>query len=139
MIEQEVVMTDHIHLFISANPTGAPTDSVGTLKSISAIELFQAFPQLKTFYGSMESGLLCEHYWPCECRNGAKVCSRTSQEGQRCDAKGMQQTSTKAPNRQKNLEDNPQITPSRVAEGELHQRYPTTTPITDFLDTLHGI
>ena len=49
IIEQEV-MPDHIHLFISAKPTVAPTDIVRTLKSISAIELFKMFPQLKKFY-----------------------------------------------------------------------------------------
>ncbi|SET07723.1 IS200/IS605 family transposase, partial [Halanaerobium congolense] len=35
------VMPDHIHIFLSAKPTAAPTDIVRTLKSISAIKLFK--------------------------------------------------------------------------------------------------
>ena len=44
------VMSDHIHIFLSAKPTVAPTDIVRTLKSISAIELFKKYPKLKKFY-----------------------------------------------------------------------------------------
>lgn len=44
------VMADHIHIFISAKPTVAPTDIVRTLKSITAIQLFKKFPALKKFY-----------------------------------------------------------------------------------------
>jgi len=44
------VMPDHIHIFIDVPQTVAPCDVVRTLKSISAIELFKAFPQLKRFY-----------------------------------------------------------------------------------------
>jgi len=44
------VMADHIHIFISAKPTIAPTDIVRTLKSITAIQLFKEFPALKKFY-----------------------------------------------------------------------------------------
>ena len=44
------VMPDHIHIFLSAKPTVAPTDIVRTLKSISAIELFKKHPKLKKFY-----------------------------------------------------------------------------------------
>ena len=44
------VMNDHIHLFISAPQTVAPCDIVRTLKSISAIELFKLYPNLKQFY-----------------------------------------------------------------------------------------
>ncbi|MCK8827433.1 IS200/IS605 family transposase [Natroniella acetigena] len=44
------VMTDHIHIFLSAKPTVAPTDIVRTLKSISAIKLFKEYPKLKKFY-----------------------------------------------------------------------------------------
>ncbi|MCF6094754.1 IS200/IS605 family transposase [Microaerobacter geothermalis] len=50
IIELEV-MPDHIHIFLSAKPTVAPTDIVRTLKSISAIELFKQYPLLKRFYG----------------------------------------------------------------------------------------
>ena len=44
------VMADHIHIFVSAKPTVAPTDTVRTLKSITAIQLFKEFPALKKFY-----------------------------------------------------------------------------------------
>ena len=44
------VMPDHIHIFIDVPQTVAPSDVVRTLKSISAIELFRTFPQLKQFY-----------------------------------------------------------------------------------------
>ena len=44
------VMPDHIHLFIDAPQTVAPCDIVRTLKSVSTIEMFQAFPKLKKFY-----------------------------------------------------------------------------------------
>jgi len=44
------VMADHIHIFVSAKPTVAPTDIVRTLKSITAIQLFKEFPALKKFY-----------------------------------------------------------------------------------------
>ena len=44
------VMPDHIHIFLSAQPTVAPTDIVRTLKSISAIDLFKEYPELKKFY-----------------------------------------------------------------------------------------
>lgn len=44
------VMHDHIHIFIDVPQTVAPCDVVRTLKSITAVELFKAFPQLKQFY-----------------------------------------------------------------------------------------
>ena len=44
------VMPDHIHIFLDCPQTVAPCDVVRTLKSISAVELFKAFPQLKRFY-----------------------------------------------------------------------------------------
>jgi len=49
IIELEV-MPDHVHIFISAKPTIAPTDIVRTLKSITAIQLLKEFPALKKFY-----------------------------------------------------------------------------------------
>ena len=49
-IKEIEVMPDHIHIFISTKPTVAPTDVVRTLKSISAIELFKQYPELKKFY-----------------------------------------------------------------------------------------
>ena len=44
------VMPDHIHIFVDVPQTVAPCDVARTLKSISAIELFKAYPQLKRFY-----------------------------------------------------------------------------------------
>lgn len=44
------VMSDHIHLFVDCPQTVAPCDVVRTLKSRTAIELFQAYPELKRFY-----------------------------------------------------------------------------------------
>ena len=44
------VMPDHIHIFVDCPQTVAPCDIVRTLKSISAIEMFKTFPQLKAFY-----------------------------------------------------------------------------------------
>ena len=44
------VMPNHIYIFLDVPQTVAPCDVVRTLKSISAIELFKAFPQLKLFY-----------------------------------------------------------------------------------------
>ncbi len=49
IIELEV-MPDHVHIFISAKPTIAPTDIVRTLKSITAIQLLKEFPALKKFF-----------------------------------------------------------------------------------------
>ena len=47
-------MPNHIHLFISAPPTIAPTELVKILKSVSTNEMFKAFPSLKKnkFLGS---------------------------------------------------------------------------------------
>jgi len=44
------VMPNHIHVFVDVPQTVAPCDVARTLKSISAIELFKVFPQLKQFY-----------------------------------------------------------------------------------------
>ena len=44
------IMPDHIHIFVDVSQTVAPCDVVRTLKSISTIELFKVFPQLKQFY-----------------------------------------------------------------------------------------
>lgn len=53
ILEQEI-MPDHVHLFISAPPIIAPTEIIKILKSVSANELFKAFPSLKKskFWGS---------------------------------------------------------------------------------------
>jgi len=44
------VMPDHIHIFVDCPQTVAPCDIARTLKSISAIELFKEYPQLRRFY-----------------------------------------------------------------------------------------
>lgn len=44
------VMPDHIHIFVDCPQTVAPCDIVRTLKSLSAVEMFRAFPKLKRFY-----------------------------------------------------------------------------------------
>ena len=44
------VMPDHIHIFVDCPYTVAPADVSRTLKSISAIELFKVYPELKKFY-----------------------------------------------------------------------------------------
>jgi putative transposase len=61
LIEKEI-MPDHVHLFISAPPTIAPTEIVKILKSVSAYWIFKAFPNLKKskFWGS---GLWSKGYY----------------------------------------------------------------------------
>ena len=49
-IKALVVMPDHIHVFVDVPQTVASCDVVRTFKDISAIELFNAFPQLIQFY-----------------------------------------------------------------------------------------
>ena len=44
------VMPDHNHIFVDCPQTVAPCDIARTLKSISAIQMFRAFPSLKRFY-----------------------------------------------------------------------------------------
>jgi putative transposase len=44
------VMPDHVHLFLGAKPSVAPSDIVRTMKSISAIKLFEKYNALKNFY-----------------------------------------------------------------------------------------
>lgn len=44
------VMSDHIHMVVDCSQTVAPCDIARTLKSISAIEMLKAYPQLKRFY-----------------------------------------------------------------------------------------
>ena len=44
------VMPDHIHIFVDCPQTVASCDIARTLKSISAIQMFRAFPSLKRFY-----------------------------------------------------------------------------------------
>ena len=52
------VMPDHVHIFVDCPQTVTPCDIARTLKSISAIELFRAYPQLNNFMPAPEaSGL----------------------------------------------------------------------------------
>lgn len=48
------VMSDHVHIFLQADPQTAPAEIAKTLKSISAVHLFNKFPKLKSrkFWGS---------------------------------------------------------------------------------------
>ena len=48
------IMPDHVHIFVQANPETAPGGIAKTLKSISAVHLFNKFPRLKSrkFWGS---------------------------------------------------------------------------------------
>ena len=48
------VMPEHIHLFISAPPSIAPTDIVKIMKGVTAKRVFQKFPELrkKEFIGN---------------------------------------------------------------------------------------
>ncbi|MBU5459257.1 IS200/IS605 family transposase [Anaerostipes sp. MSJ-23] len=50
IIKAMEIMPDHIHIFVDCPQTVAPCDIVRTLKSISAIELFRLYPELKNFY-----------------------------------------------------------------------------------------
>ena len=47
-------MPDHVHLFLKASPDDTPSSIARTLKSISAVHIFTAFPKLKErkFWGS---------------------------------------------------------------------------------------
>lgn len=53
VIELEV-MTEHIHLFLSAPPFVAPTDIVKVMKGVTAKRVFEKFPQLRRrkFWGN---------------------------------------------------------------------------------------
>ena len=48
------IMPDHVHIFVQTNPQIAPIEIAKTLKSISAVYLFNRFPKLKSrkFWGS---------------------------------------------------------------------------------------
>jgi len=48
------IMPDHVHLFVQIEPGTAPAEVAKTIKSITAIQLFTLFPNLKRtkFWGS---------------------------------------------------------------------------------------
>jgi putative transposase len=65
------VMEDHIHVFLQVGPNDIPSNIVKTLKSISAVRIFYAFPKLKIqkFWGS---GLWSRGYYIGTCGNMTK-------------------------------------------------------------------
>ena len=46
-IEEMAIQPDHVHVFLHAPPKNAPAGIVQVMKSISAREIFQQFPQLR--------------------------------------------------------------------------------------------
>lgn len=55
-------MPDHLHIFLSASPTVAPTEIVRTLKSVTTNTVFKTFPRLKRKY-FWSSGLWSRGYY----------------------------------------------------------------------------
>jgi putative transposase len=51
-----VVSKDHVHLFVSAPPTLAPSEIMRRIKGRSSMKLFQSFPDLKNRYWG-------RHFW----------------------------------------------------------------------------
>ena len=51
-----VVSKDHVHLFVSAPPTMAPSEIARRLKGRTASKLFEEFPRLKQRYWG-------RHFW----------------------------------------------------------------------------
>ena len=51
-----VVSQDHVHLFVSAPPTMAPSEIMRRIKGRSSMKLFQKFPHLKSRYWG-------RHFW----------------------------------------------------------------------------
>jgi putative transposase len=45
-IDELVVMSDHVHLFVSTTPTLAPAKLIQIVKSITAREAFKRFPSV---------------------------------------------------------------------------------------------
>ena len=41
--------TDHVHVFVGAHPGIAPAELVATFKSITARQMFKAFPDIKHY------------------------------------------------------------------------------------------
>lgn len=46
-VEALEVMDDHVHLFVSCQPKSAPAQVMNILKSLTARELFEEFPQVR--------------------------------------------------------------------------------------------
>ena len=53
-IQQLEIMPDHVHLFVQIDPYTTGNEVIRTIKSITAIQIFTLFPQLKQqrFWGS---------------------------------------------------------------------------------------
>jgi putative transposase len=51
-----VVSKDHVHLFVSAPPTMAPSEIMRRIKGRSSMKVFQTFPHLKNRYWG-------RHFW----------------------------------------------------------------------------
>ena len=51
-----VVSKDHVHLFVSAPPTMAPSEIMRRIKGRSSAKLFESFPDLKKRYWG-------RHFW----------------------------------------------------------------------------
>ena len=47
LIQAIEVMPDHVHVFVQIDPLTAPVDMVKLIKSITAVQLFTLFPELK--------------------------------------------------------------------------------------------
>lgn len=41
------VMSDHIHIFVSAKPFESPTDIIKVFKGVTALRLFKKYPELR--------------------------------------------------------------------------------------------
>lgn len=52
------IQPDHVHLFLSAPPSIAPSQIAHTLKGITARKVFQHFPKSRNSFGAVRSGLV---------------------------------------------------------------------------------
>lgn len=53
-LEEMKIMPDHVHIFVQIDPSTRPVDVAKTIKSITAVQIFTKFPDLKRrkFWGS---------------------------------------------------------------------------------------
>jgi REP element-mobilizing transposase RayT len=52
-------MPDHVHVFVQADHTTAPVEIAKTMKSISAVHIFNTFKDLKNVaFGVLECGVM---------------------------------------------------------------------------------
>jgi len=54
LVENIEIMPDHVHIFLQIDPFVTPVNIVKTIKSITAVQIFTLFPELKgkKFWGS---------------------------------------------------------------------------------------